>query len=104
MSPSGKNSRRAALKALLEVSNKEAQALRAIVHSNDASHEAKARAQTQLGELSRSVLRRIAAIQSGAEVDIHVVPGPPVLAAPIDIPQIRSNPDITKKVGDPDAA
>lgn len=104
MSPSGKNSRRAALKALLEVSNKEAQALRAIVHSDDASQEAKAKARVELGELSKSVLMRIAAIQSGAEVDIHLVPGPPVLAAPIEIPQIRSNADIMKKVGDPDAA
>jgi hypothetical protein len=104
VSSAGKSSRRAALKALLEVSNKEAQTLRAIVHSNDASQEAKAKAQAELGELSRSVLRRIAAIQSGAEVDIHLVAGPPVLAAPVEIPQIRSNADIIKKVGDPDAA
>jgi hypothetical protein len=103
MAPSGKNSRRAALKALLEVGNQQAQPLRAIIESNDASGEAKAKAQADLGELSKSVLRRIAAIQSGAEVDIHLVPGSPVLAPPIEIPQIRSN-SSQKKLGDPDAA
>lgn len=103
MAPSGKNSRRAALKALLEVSNSEAQTLRAIAHSNEASQEAKSKAQADLAELSKSVLMRIAAIQSGAELDIHLVPGPPVLAPPLEIPQIRSN-SSQKKLGDPDAA
>lgn len=74
MSSPRTRSRRAALTALLAVSDGEAERLRAVLIAKDSSSDDKQKAQADLDDLTRSILLRIADIHADSDAGVHRMP------------------------------